>query len=121
MTSDSKSVFASDALGPTRGENADESFAGYHIQLPLLKPKSSVKRPLSESDSDYDPDEEYYQDANYVYPRLDSNADLDGDDFAWNPSQRKRKKSKKLLKQRSMIFYLLSFNFFTKYSYILPP
>lgn len=63
--------------------------------IPLAKPKGNVKRNFSESDSDYDPTEEYYQDANFVYPRLESTADLDGDDFAWNPGQRKRKRLKK--------------------------
>ena len=92
----------------TKQINEDDSDDGYRISLPLITAKKSVKRNLSESDSDYDPSEEFYQDANYVYPRLATNADLDDDDFAWNPSQRKRKKSKKLLKQTSMISLLLS-------------
>ena len=82
----------------------DDSDGGYRIALPLPKPKGSVKKIRSESDTDYDPSEEYYQDANYVYPRLESTADLDDDDFAWNPSQRKRKKSKKITNQTSMMF-----------------
>lgn len=82
----------------------DDSDDGYRITMPLAKPKGSVKRNLSDSDSDYDPNEEFYQDANYVYPRLESTAELDDGDFAWNPGQRKRKKSKKLTSQTSMNF-----------------
>ena len=87
--------------------NEDDSDGGYRISFPPVNSKKSMKRHPSESDSDYDPSEEFYQDANYVYPRLATNADLDNDDFAWNPSQRKRKKSRKLLKQTSKAFLLL--------------
>eukprot|EP00794_Sanderia_malayensis_P006232 gene6232-6948_t len=76
----------------------------YRITEPLPKPKGSIKRRRSESDSDYDPSEEYYQDANFVYPRLTSTSDYeDEDDFSWNPGQRTKKKPKKTLNPQSKL------------------
>lgn len=76
-------------------DDIKEEDGGYVIDhLPKPKSNSVKKRTHSETDSDYDPsDDSYYQDANYVYPRIDVTSDLMIDDFSWKPGQRKKPKS----------------------------
>eukprot|EP00795_Rhopilema_esculentum_P002491 gene2491-18154_t len=75
----------------------------YVIREPLAKPQGKIKRSRSDADSDYDPEEEYYQDANFVYPRLSTTSDLDFDDFSWNPGQRGKRKAKNSLSSKSKL------------------
>jgi len=72
----------------------DEENGGYIIDT-LPKPQSKVKvKVQSDDDGDYDPsDDAYYQDAEFVYPRIDVTSELGADDFAWNPSKRKQNRT----------------------------
>ncbi|XP_065674311.1 lysine-specific demethylase 7B isoform X5 [Hydra vulgaris] len=61
--------------------------------VPKKEIKKTKKRSNSESGSDYDPSiDNYYQDEDYVYPRIDVTSDLNSDDFSWRPGQRKPSK-----------------------------
>lgn len=61
------------------------------------KPKSDLpSKKMSKSPiiDDYDPAEDaYYEDADFVYPRIDVTSEISEEDFSWRPSQRKKPKS----------------------------
>jgi len=82
-----------------KDEGNDEMDQGYVVDF-LPKPKSAPKRQKQtssgESDDDYDPSKDaYFQDADYVYPRIDVPESIDADDFSWRPNQTRRKKGAK--------------------------
>ena len=77
----------------------DSGYVVHHLAKPKAVPVGSKRQREEEgsgTDSDYDPTQDsYYQDANFVYPRIDVNDDLDQDDYSWKPGQRKRIAMKK--------------------------
>uniref|UniRef100_A0A7M5WSM2 Uncharacterized protein n=1 Tax=Clytia hemisphaerica TaxID=252671 RepID=A0A7M5WSM2_9CNID len=94
-------------------EEEVEDNDGYVIDFlpkPKGKPERQNKHRSSQSDSDYDynpisedegeeeDEDNYYEDADFVYPRVDVDSELYGDDFSWNPNNRKPPKRKRTRK-----------------------
>lgn len=72
----------------------DENIDNIKIDTSPEKVKENpIPMPNSHSGSDYDPsDDAYYEDADFVYPRIDVTSEISDEDFSWRPGQRKKNK-----------------------------
>jgi len=75
-------------------KNMDASKGRPNKQKSANKDSSSSQDSTQGSGSDYDPtDDAYYEDAEFVYPRIDVTSELAEEDFSWRPGQRKKPKT----------------------------